>query len=92
MNTYLPPDPQIIDQYDDSVLRDVLAQVETILATSTYDDVVWGSDLNWDLARNTSFARTMSSFVERTGLVSLWTQHPVPYTHVHTDGKKQVHY
>ena len=89
LNTYLPPDPQIIGQYDDSILREVLAEVETILDNSTYDDVVWGSDLNWDSSRNTCFARTMSAFVERTGLVSLWSEHPVPYTHVHTDGKSK---
>ena len=89
LNTYLPPDPQIIGEYDDSVLREVLAQVENILTNSSYDDVVWGSDLNWDLSRNTSFARTLSAFVERLGLVPLWSVHPVPYTHVHTDGKSR---
>ena len=85
----MPPDPQIIGQYDDSVLREVLAEVESILTNSTYDNVVWGFDLNWDIARNTSFARTMSSFVERTRLVPLWSEHPVPCTHVHTDGKSK---
>ena len=40
------------------------------------------SDLNWDMARSTSF-------VEKTGLVSLWSSHPVPFTHVHTDGKSK---
>ena len=89
INTYLPPDPQLIGQYDDSVLREVLAEIESILASSRYDDVVWGSDLNWDMARNTCFSRTMAGFVERTGLVSLWSEHPVPYTHVHTDGKSK---
>ena len=89
LNTYLPPDPQNIGQYDDSVLREVLAEVEAILANSAYDDVVWGSDLNWDLARNTYFARTMTSFVDRTGLVPLWSKHPVAYTHVHTDAKSR---
>ena len=89
LNTYLPPDPQTMGHYDDSVLREVLAEVESILTHSTYDDVVWGSDLNWDLTRNTSFARTVSGFVERLGLVYLWSVHPVPYTHVHTDGKSK---
>ena len=89
LNTYLPPDPQNIGEYDDSVLREVLAEVEAILANTTYDDVVWGSDVNWDIRRNTHFSRTMASFVERSGLVSLWSEHPVPYTHVHTDGKSK---
>ena len=79
LNTYLylPPDPQIIGQYADSVLREVLAELESIMSNSTYDEVVWGSDLNWDITRNTCFARTMTSFVERTGLVPLWLEHPV---------------
>ena len=34
LNTYLPPDPKIIGQYDDSVLREVLAEVEAILTNS----------------------------------------------------------
>ena len=89
MNTYLPPDPQYLGQYDDSELRDVLAEVENILASTTYDDVVWGSDLNWDISRNTSFSRTMQSFLDRTGLVALWSHHTVPYTNVHTDGRSR---
>ena len=82
LNTYLPTDPQLKGEYDDSVLREILGEVEGILANSNYDDVVWGSDLNWDMSRNTYFAKTMTRFVERTGLVSLWSSHPVPYTHV----------
>ena len=89
LNTYLPPDPQNIGEYDDSVLREVLAEVEAILANTTYDDVVWGSDLNWDIGRKTHFSRTIASFVERSGLVALWSEHPVSYTHVHTDGKSK---
>ena len=41
----------------------MLAEVEVILANTTYDDVVRGSDLNWDTGRNTYFSRTMASFV-----------------------------
>ena len=89
VNTYLPTDPQLIGEYDDSVLREVLGEVEGILANTNYDDVVWGSDLNWDMKRNTYFARTMTSFIEKTGLVSLWSSHPVPYTHMHTDNKSR---
>ena len=51
LNTYLPPDPQNRGEYDDAVLREVLAEVEAILSKSGYDDVVLGSDLNWDLTR-----------------------------------------
>ena len=89
LNTYLPPDPQNKGQYDDAVLRGVMEEVESILSSTNYDDVVWGSDINWDTSRNTYFARSMASFVERLGLVPLWSEHPVPYTHVHTDGKSK---
>ena len=89
INIYLPTDPQLVGQYDDGVLREVLGEVEGILDNSSYDDVVWGSDLNWDMMRNTHFSRTMASFVEKTGLVSLWSSYPVPYTHVHTDHKSK---
>ena len=89
INTYLPTDPQTIRQYDDEELQGVLTAVESLLATCTYDDVVWGSDLNWDMARRTFFARNMKSFVEKLGLEPLWHHHPVPYTHVHTDNKSK---
>ena len=89
LNTYLPTDPQLRGEYDDSILREVLGEVEGILASSTYDDVIWGSDLNWDMSRTSYFARTLSNFVEKTGLVSLWSSHPVPYTHVHTDNRSR---
>ena len=89
LNTYLPTDPQTIGEYDDMELRAVLAEVENILENSSYDDVVWGSDLNWDPSRNSFFAWTMQSFVDRNGVVPLWSEHPVPYTHVHTDGKSK---
>ena len=59
INTYLPTDPQLVGQYDDEALREVLEEVEGVLANSSYDNVVWGSDLNWDMTRNTHFSRTI---------------------------------
>ena len=61
--------------------------VRNILESAEYDDVVWGSDLNWDPSRNTQFARTVAAFVQEMWLVSLWESSPVPLTHVHTDAK-----
>ena len=86
INTYLPTDPQRMN-YDDSELMEVLCEVETILSTVTYTDVLWTGDMNWDMKRVTQFSHTMHGFVERMGLVSLWSQHPVDYTHIHTDNK-----
>ena len=87
LNTYSPTDPQLIGQYDDHELQELLLEVEEILSSCSYDDVVWGSDLNWDPSRATYFARNMKMFMDRLGLVSAWTHHPVDYTHVHTDNK-----
>ena len=88
LNTYLPPDPQL-QRYDDSELQDVLMEIRSIIQSAQFDDIVWGSDLNWDPSRNTQFSRTMSEFVNELGLVSLWDTHPVPYTHTHTDGRSR---
>ena len=48
---------------------------------------MWGSDLNWDLKRNTYFANRVKEFVNRLDLTPLWAHHPVDFTHVHTDNK-----
>ena len=87
LNTYMPTDPQRINEYDDSVLREVLCEVESLLSSCTYTDVIWAGDLNWDMSRRTYFSTTMASFVEKLGLVSLWSQHPVKYTYMHMDHK-----
>ena len=66
LNTYLPTDPQL-QQYDDRELVEVLAEVRNILQTEQFDDVVWGSDLNWDPARNTQFSRSIAAFIQELG-------------------------
>ena len=86
LNTYLPTDPQL-QQYDDGELQELLMEVRNII--SQFDDIVWGSDLNWDPVRNNQFSRTLAQFIAETGLVSLWEHFPVPYTHVHTDGRSR---
>ena len=53
INTYLPTDPQLVGQYDDEALREVLEEVEGVLANSSYDNVVWG------MTRNSHFSRTI---------------------------------
>ena len=62
INTYFPTDPQLIGDYDDSELQACLTEVETILTGTACSGVVWGSDINWDMSRNTKFARTVSDF------------------------------
>ena len=87
INTYFPTDPMIIGDYDDSNLKKVLSEVGDLIKNSNYDDIVWASDINWDADRNTHFAKVVSAFIQRLGLIDLWSKFPVPYTHVHTDGK-----
>ena len=88
LNTYLPTDPQL-QNYDDGELQEVLEVVRNIFRNTQFDDVVWGSDLNWDPSRNTQFSRSMAAFIQEMGLVYLWESHPVLYTHVHTDGRSR---
>ena len=75
INTYFPTDPQLIGDYDDTELQACLSEVETILTNTVYSDVVWGSDINWDMTRKTKFAKTVSEFMQRFNLVSLWSHH-----------------
>ena len=56
LNTYSPTDPQLVGQYGDNDLQELLSEIKEILASCSYDDVVWGSDLNWDFRRETYFA------------------------------------
>ena len=78
-----------VQQYDDQELQEVLAEVRAIFQTEQFDDVIWGSDLNWDPTRRNQFSRSMAAFVQELGLVSLWDSHPVLYTHIHTDGRSK---
>ena len=87
LNTYFPTDPQLVGEYDDSVLQEVLAEVECIVNQTDFTDIVWGSDLNWDMDRKTYFAARVREFVDRLGLEPVWSHHPVDYTHIHTENK-----
>ena len=52
---------------------------------TVHSDVLLSADLNWDKKRKTQFANIVNEFVDRSGLVTLWSDHPVDYKHVHTD-------
>ena len=62
---------------------------EDLIKNSDYDDIVWASDFNWDADRNTHFAKVVSAFIQRLGLIDLWSKFPIPNTHVHTDGRSK---
>ena len=57
---------------DDTELNEVLAEVEKIMDTNIYDDIVWQGDLSWDMSRGSGFSLAIKRFLTRLGLVSLW--------------------
>ena len=83
----MPTDPQTKASYDDTELQELLVEVETILSSSTYNDVLWSGDMNWDMKRDSKFSNIMRDFVEKMGLVTLWSKQEVDFTHIHTDNK-----
>ena len=42
--------------------------------------------MNYDASSNNNFTRTVSTALELMGLVSVWQDNPIDFTHVHTDG------
>ena len=86
LNAYLPTDPQTA-VYDEAELLEVLAQIEAVLDTTEYDDVLICGDMNWDMSRQTGFAMTVRRFLDRLNLHSVWETHNIDFTHVHTDFK-----
>ena len=86
LNTYFPTDPggEIFEMEE---LSELLSAIETVMDTVDFDDILWNGDLNHDPSRTSGFARTLSGFLSRLGLVTVWDKFPVDYTHVHTDFK-----
>ena len=84
LNTYFPTDPGGAN-FDENELIGLLMEIENIMDRSEFDDVLWNGDLNYDKSRNTGFVTTVSRFLDRLGLVSVWDRFAVDYTHIHTD-------
>ena len=84
INCYFPTDPQTV-QYDEVELIPVLTELENILDTNSFDDLVLGGDFNFDKRRVTGFVGAISEFLERIGLYSVWDKFPIDFTHLHTD-------
>ena len=86
LNSYFPTDPQLIN-HDETDLETLLNDLENIMDSTQFDEVILGGDLNWDKSRNTGFASCIQRWVSRIGLQDVWDTFPVEYTHVHTDLK-----
>ena len=91
LNSYMPVDPQTIS-YGSDELNIVLAEVERIIDTAEFDDIIWMADFNWDKDRNTGFTNIMNNFVKKLELHDVWDTFPVDYTHIHTDLKSRVNH
>ena len=85
INKYFPFDPQLQDS-DATELIQTLAEVEAILMAAGDCEVVWAGDLNYEMRRDNLFTRTMRAALQCFGLVSVWEDRPIDYTHTHTDG------
>ena len=84
INAYMPTDPQLIN-YDEIELLTILHEIENIIETTEFDEIVFGAYLNWDRSRNSGFSACMERWVARVGLEDVWDSFPVSYTHIHTD-------
>ena len=64
MNTYLPPDDRT-DNIDELIRT--LNDIESILDNNQFDDVIWGSDMNWHKNRGTPMLKPWKDFSQNWG-------------------------
>ena len=86
LNTYFPTDPGG-ELFEEEELLGLLTDIENVIDSADFDDILWNGDLNYDPSRTSGFVRKVSRFLSRLGLVSVWETFPVDYTHIHTDFK-----
>ena len=82
MNMYFPTDPQL-QQIEESELLETLADIENVIMTTSYHDALIGGDWNWDSSRNTRFVRLVEEFLNKHGLVSVWSKFACDFTYQH---------
>ena len=86
INTYLPCDPQSQGGYDDSELLETLSEVINAVTANPGMEILWAGDFNYEITRDNQFTRAMASCLQQLGLVSIWQQNNIDFTHIHTDG------
>ena len=74
LNAYFPNDPLTV-QFDETQLVTVLTEIENIMDTTDFDDVLLCGDLNWEMFRESGFSVTIHQFMTRIELSSLWNSH-----------------
>ena len=80
----MPCDPPA-QNFDDTELLLTLSEVENIITSSPGCEILWSGDINWDTSRDNHFTRTLNTFTQRVGLLSVWQKHNIDYKHIHTD-------
>ena len=86
VNVYFPTDPRIIN-FDEAELLVVQQELQAVLNRGGYDGCMCAGDFNYDSRRNSGFARSMATFLDNVGLVSVWERFPVDFTYMHTDNR-----
>ena len=86
VNCYFPCDPKVLN-FNEAELLVVQGELEALLNQGGYDGCICGGDFNYDARRRSGFARSMATFLEKVGLISIWEKFPVDFTYMHTDSK-----
>lgn len=83
INVYFPVDPQ--SQFDTTELLQTLSDIEVIIESNKFNEVLVGGDMNYDISRSSVFCKLVSDFISKFGLVSVWEKFPADFTHQHTN-------
>ena len=82
LNIYMPTDPQTM-QLDETELSEALAEIDKIIHTSKFHDIICGGDFNYDQNRASRFCSVVNEFLDKHGLVSVWSKFPADFTYQH---------
>ena len=90
INTYFPCDPRT-NEFDDSELMNVLAEIQYLIENSNTSSVLLAGDLNCHFNRNTRFTNIVKHFFDEKGLQVFWDtpndRIEIPdYTHLSSSG------
>ena len=64
INVYMPTDPQL-QHIDETEIFEIINEIEMILSSKSFNDVILGGDWNYDSRRNTRFCRLVNEFLEK---------------------------
>ena len=84
INLYMPCDPQL-QHFEDTELIQTLCEIERLVILSRDCEVIVSGDINYETRRDNHFTRTVSAFLKKLQLSSVWEGRNVGFTHVHTD-------